>query len=297
MKLFEAATAPSVPNLRPFDFHGPECPHSAFRVSNSISSNASSYNLRVSLFSVFGSGFHKQWQAGVRDVESSRLGGSTQINRTVTADDAFPGHSCNYNRRPLARLSKLGRAMFGQRKKDCLSAEEPGGVSATLLGPARSNSWHKTLPFRRDKQRPGAACTRNTTPTPENICALGNILVMDDELHTQDTEVSGGMAARAAAAAQNGIVGPNRQTTLKDLTLLRDLRLTSDSESGIGIELPDHSDDQSNLEISLVRRGVCNLKSFILEELRYFSRSSDFSACRNFCPHPTLSRRTVLNGS
>lgn len=67
-----------------------------------------------------------------------------------------------------------------------------------------------------------------------------------------------GSAARAAAAAQNEQMQTAKLELAKaerDLIHKSDMRLTQDSESGIGIDLRDHS-DSSETDLSIVRIGM-----------------------------------------
>lgn len=64
-----------------------------------------------------------------------------------------------------------------------------------------------------------------------------------------------GAAARAAAAAQNEILGAGRVWGLKDNTYLAEPKVTRDSESGIGIDLRDRIDEAPDAETSIVRIG------------------------------------------
>ena len=61
---------------------------------------------------------------------------------------------------------------------------------------------------------------------------------------------SSGAAARAAAAAQNEILA-----TMRSLSLLEP-KLTRDSESGVGIEVRDHTDEFAESEVPIVRQGT-----------------------------------------
>lgn len=67
-----------------------------------------------------------------------------------------------------------------------------------------------------------------------------------------------GSAARAAAAAQNEqkqMAKPELAKAERDLLHKSDMRLTQDSESGIGIDLRDHS-DSSEVDWSIARIGM-----------------------------------------
>lgn len=64
-----------------------------------------------------------------------------------------------------------------------------------------------------------------------------------------------GAAARAAAAAQNEMLGVGRVLTLRDDARLSESKLARDSESGIGIDLRDRTDETPETEIPIVRKG------------------------------------------
>lgn len=72
--------------------------------------------------------------------------------------------------------------------------------------------------------------------------------------------LSGGAAARAAAAAQNELWGAGRVVVSKGDMITKgdprlwELKLTRDSESGIGIDLRDRS-DSADSDVAVVRKG------------------------------------------
>ena len=64
-----------------------------------------------------------------------------------------------------------------------------------------------------------------------------------------------GAAARAAAAAQNEMLGVGRVLALRDDARLSESKIARDSESGIGIDLRDRTDEPSETAIAIVRKG------------------------------------------
>ena len=64
-----------------------------------------------------------------------------------------------------------------------------------------------------------------------------------------------GAAARAAAAAQNEMLGFGRVMVLRDDGRLSEPKLARDSESGIGIDLRDRTDETGDPAIAVVRKG------------------------------------------
>lgn len=71
-------------------------------------------------------------------------------------------------------------------------------------------------------------------------------------------DIYAGSAARAAAAAQNEQIQMAKLELAKaerDLLQKADMKLTQDSESGIGIDLRDYS-DSSNTDLTIVRIGM-----------------------------------------
>lgn len=64
-----------------------------------------------------------------------------------------------------------------------------------------------------------------------------------------------GAAARAAAAAQNEMLGVGRVLVLRDDARLSEPKIARDSESGIGIDLRDRSDETAETAIAVVRKG------------------------------------------
>ena len=65
----------------------------------------------------------------------------------------------------------------------------------------------------------------------------------------------GGAAARAAAAAQNERFGSARSLALPDGLRAAERKISNDSESGIGIDLRDRTDELVDLELPLARMG------------------------------------------
>lgn len=69
-----------------------------------------------------------------------------------------------------------------------------------------------------------------------------------------------GAAARAAAAAQNEMLGVGRALVLRDDARLSEPKLARDSESGIGIDLRDRTDETPETAIAIVRKGRLPIK-------------------------------------
>ncbi|MCJ1401004.1 hypothetical protein MMC11_004216 [Xylographa trunciseda] len=83
----------------------------------------------------------------------------------------------------------------------------------------------------------------------------------DTEIFNYSRNPPGGAAARAAAAAQNEILESARFSTMQDNSRLTQPKISNDSESGIGIDLRDSSDDL-NLTLPVLRTDP----SFVLPE-------------------------------
>ena len=78
---------------------------------------------------------------------------------------------------------------------------------------------------------------------------------LDMDTPNQSLNPPGGAAARAAAAAQNEILESARLLTMQDNLRLVQPKVSNDSESGIGIDLREPSDDM-DLTLPIMRTGV-----------------------------------------
>lgn len=102
----------------------------------------------------------------------------------------------------------------------------------------------------------------NRRPSLHSVSALQGFYAPTAPIPGNDPEppmlpydLSGGAAARAAAAAQNEMAKAERVSSRGDSKIF-DLKLTRDSESGIGIDLRDRS-ELSESELAVVRIGNC----------------------------------------
>ena len=75
------------------------------------------------------------------------------------------------------------------------------------------------------------------------------------------SDLSSGAAARAAAAAQNEILATMRSLNLAESKINRD------SESGVGIEVRDRTEEVADLEIPVVRQGTFSASKEAIERV------------------------------
>ncbi|KAL9127251.1 MAG: hypothetical protein Q9217_003831 [Psora testacea] len=190
-----------------------------------------------------------------------------------------PKNSYDYPRKSFSGLSRvttiaqsLGHSTAKRRKKSVLahskSTDEPGagalGWESSSLGQGPENGhtrrpsmngWLQRLKSRNSKLN-GRFSVKNTELSPYEslppngqlpapISSLGEITGSGHEQRRQRTNYSSGAAARAAAAAQNELLESMRKMRLYEL------KVTQDSESGIGIE---RGDSTTGLDIPVVRQ-------------------------------------------
>lgn len=102
---------------------------------------------------------------------------------------------------------------------------------------------------------------RRRRPSSSTMSSVQNTTTVDPwtsdsgaELLSPPLNPSGGAAARAAAAAQNEMLESARYPTLHGKSRLVEPKITNDSESGIGIELREPSDDM-DFTLPVTRTG------------------------------------------
>ncbi len=94
--------------------------------------------------------------------------------------------------------------------------------------------------------------------TPYNYSVTSPVPGSGSEPPILPYDPASGAAARAAAAAQNEMLGVGRVLVLRDDKRLGEPKLTRDSESGIGIDIRDRTDETAESETTIVRKGTLN---------------------------------------
>ena len=213
---------------------------------------------RSSLFGAFGSPVGNARHDAFHDTNPLSVGQMADPRVIATAGDMQADAAGKWSRRPSVRLSKLGRAILGNRARNGLvhskqnTFEELDGTKSS-----HSGTWLQKIPFRRSKQRRAATLDASSIDLPEHVSYTADAPVFYEDDYTWDAPRSGGAAARAAAAAQNELIESRRPHTLsREWNRLQDVKLSSDSESGIGIELRDQSEEPSRMTTSIVRLGM-----------------------------------------
>ena len=223
---------------------------------------------RGSLFTTFGSRTSSSQHDRNRCATSTSLGKGPISDSTATASDIHISSSRTWSRRPSVRLAKVARAVFGNRNRDkevsFASKHNDTQEPSTTKSP-RSNSWLQSLTIRRGKQRRAITLDTVSTELPKHVHCTLDAPVFDEDDHTWEVGRGAGAAARAAAAAQNEMLELKRKTSSIEWNRLRDLKLTSDSESGIGIELRDQPDETGATAALPVRRGLSPWACIILQ--------------------------------
>ena len=218
--------------------------------------NHQSYRPKTSLFNAFGRNLDKRHNS----FRSGRQGGLEQAgssHSTVAAREGSLEDVAAWRRRPSLRLPRFGRAAVESKTSsglqdynlECEATDEE-------LRPSKLNRWFRSLSCRRSKHYAGPQLYKSITYSSEHVASsLDTSAIVDEEDYARDANLNGGAAARAAAAAQNEQMESIRQLLPREMHRLRDLKLTNDSESGIGIEVRDQSDELEGTEALMVRRG------------------------------------------
>ena len=238
-----------------------------------------SHHPRSSLFTAFGLCMSSSQHDKNRCTTSTSFGQGPSPDRTATASDIHTSSSRTWSRRPSVRLTKVARAVFGNGSKykdgSFASKQNDTQEPSTTKSP-RSNSWLQSLTTRCGKQARAITLDTISTELPIHIHCTRDAPVFDEDDHTWDVGRGGGAAARAAAAAQNEMLELKRQTSSKEWNRLRDLKLTSDSESGIGIEIRDLPDELGVTAALPVRRGL-SFQTCGIPQISEFYRSRHFA--------------------
>lgn len=214
--------------------------------------------LRTSLFNAFGAtGSSKHLHNSFRNVSFPGL------ERTASENGAAVERSTpvkNWKilcRRSSVRFSGPGRTILRNRVKNDLDVGDhnhPGRLDTPRL--SESSSWLQKLPLRRREYRSSVAGNEAATDVPEHTANASDTFGFYEDDRAWDIGLGGGAAARAAAAAQNELLESTRHACPKELQRLGELKLTSDSESGIGIELRDQLDPLGVTDASLIKQGL-----------------------------------------
>ena len=154
-------------------------------------------------------------------------------------------------RRPSIKFSIFGRSLFSHSTLDdtIMDEEEDCHKASSCCG--SPHRWLHRVAAKL-KQRPGLRDDAETV--------FGNGAYKDSAADTTlcgdekppSWSLSGGAAARAAAAAQNEALWPSYR---RELSKVRDFKLSNDSESGIGIDVQDDATDVSVMGPGMVRQG------------------------------------------
>ena len=129
-----------------------------------------------------------------------------------------------------------------------------------------TSGWLRSCMSTSLKHRPSTTSSSKTPPPPYD----GLLIFEDDDLTAlpelpdcitkswrPSSDLTSGAAARAAAAAQNEILDSMRKITLAEP------HLTSDTESGVGIEIRDSGETMAefDFDIPVVRQGMNTLEA------------------------------------
>ncbi|KAI9872803.1 MAG: hypothetical protein M1830_001178 [Pleopsidium flavum] len=207
--------------------------------------------------------------------------GDTQggVQPSASIADPLPRHQSSKSFSTLNQaLSELRlvsqRASLSLRRKNILSPRTPNLPSEKqdLTGDERPSTSCNTAPKPSSHSRASvwlrrAASTSfrhrrdsSTLPSPTYDHKLYNYNVTSpvpgsgSEPPILPYDPASGAAARAAAAAQNEMLGAGRVLLLRDETRLGEPKLTRDSESGIGIDIRDRTDDTAESQTAVVRK-------------------------------------------
>ena len=235
-------------------------PYRTGRVTNPRPKEApgSSHHLRGSLFTAFGLCTNNSEYIGDRHTNLTSLEQARSPENIATASGTRASGLSKWSRRPSMKLAtRVGRAVVGDRKKEGIFASKQNNTdeTSTTRSP-RSAGWLQSLTRRRGKQRQAITLDTISTDLPGHVDSTSNAPNFYEDDYAWDVGHGGGAAARAAAAAQNELLELSRHLSSKEWHQLRDLKLTSDSESGIGIEFRDQPDELGVTIALPVRRGL-----------------------------------------
>ena len=117
-----------------------------------------------------------------------------------------------------------------------------------------SGNWLRTLSLRRPKHVP-RSCVSEASNSPNPIFDDSSTQTSNHDDHFGASSAFIGPSKYGPSKARPGELDSDRDLSIKDIARLKDMRLTSDSESGIGIEFRDQSDGGAQMDLPLVRRG------------------------------------------
>jgi hypothetical protein len=136
---------------------------------------------------------------------------------------------------------------------DALPAQTPN--KQEFGSKSKSSSWFRTpASLRHRHERPSLDMLKSTTPLPLKLTNTSPIPGHGSEPPVLPAHTSGS-AARASAAAQNGMMGVAQVLISKADARASDNKLSRDSESGIGIDMRDRPDNNGEDSTAIVRRG------------------------------------------
>lgn len=167
------------------------------------------------------------------------------------------------------------RASMSLRRNSILSPRAPNLDSEDrppTEGPRPRTSYHTMPKLSSNSRAPGwlrraastsfrhkRSCSTLNSSTeddiPYNYTVSSPVPGSGSEPPIVPHDPSSGAAARAAAAAQNEMLGVGRILVSKNDTRLSEPKVTRDSESGIGIDIRDRIDETTESETTIVRKG------------------------------------------
>lgn len=174
----------------------------------------------------------------------------------------------NASKRTKKSILSFGRSIdghaqeslrHGRSRSSLLSEQEPVARTPSFLrrcmsikSQGRPQTPSTPLPLYNDSS---SRLSHLPAPVPE----FGLVPGFGFEPSRPPTDLSSGAAARAAAAAQNEILATMRSLSLAEPKINRD------SESGVGIEVRDCTEEATGLEVPVVRQGTEYLLSIAVE--------------------------------
>lgn len=167
----------------------------------------------------------------------------------------------NASKRPKKSILSFGRFIDGQSQDSLyhgrprlsmLSEHDPIIRTPSFLRRYMSSKTHgrpqtPSMPVPSYKE-PSPRSFHLPAPVPE----FGLLPGFGFEPSKPPTDLSSGAAARAAAAAQNEILATMRSLSLAEPKINRD------SESGVGIEIRESTEETTGSEVPVVRQGNCS---------------------------------------
>ena len=159
-----------------------------------------------------------------------------------------------------------------------LQAQRPSTSHNLLSGPpnsSRSSGWLRRVASGGFRQRRNSST--QLSPTDDRVPHIYNVTSpvpgSGSEPPIVPHDPASGAAARAAAAAQNEMLGVGRVLILREDNLFSEPKLARDSESGIGIDLRDRTDETAEPGITVVRKGKTASHTF---PYRFTNFADDF---------------------